>query len=83
MTTSKGELPNERHIHHKVTQSLWQRIILLSVIVYEAAGCLLGGSLLIASPDGRYMDMPVEIMHGAFSDFLIPGLILFGLGIPT
>jgi hypothetical protein len=27
------------------------------------------------------MDMPVRIMHGAFDDFLIPGLILFGLGV--
>ena len=27
------------------------------------------------------MDMPVDIMHGVFRDFLIPGIILFGLGI--
>ena len=27
------------------------------------------------------MDMPVDIMHGAFRDFLIPGIILFTLGI--
>jgi hypothetical protein len=27
------------------------------------------------------MDMPVEIMHGTFKDFLIPGIILFGLGL--
>ncbi|HKR06657.1 MAG TPA: DUF998 domain-containing protein [Bacteroidia bacterium] len=27
------------------------------------------------------MDMPVDIMHGAFPDFLVPGIILFGLGI--
>jgi hypothetical protein len=29
------------------------------------------------------MDMPVEIMHGIFRDFLIPGIILFGLGTLT
>jgi hypothetical protein len=29
------------------------------------------------------MDMPVGIMHGVFRDFLIPGIILFGLGILT
>lgn len=29
------------------------------------------------------MKMPVEIMHGAFPNFLIPGLFLTGLGILT
>jgi hypothetical protein len=64
-----------------VKQSKWQRITLLTVLGYEAAGCLLGGSFLVVAPDGRLMDMPVRIMHGAFPDFLIPGVILFGLGI--
>jgi len=62
-------------------QPRWQRIILLSVLVYEAAGCLLGGSLLILEPTGRYMEMPVNMMNGAFPNFLIPGIILFGLGV--
>jgi hypothetical protein len=70
-TESKGEI---------VRQRKWQRIILLIVIGYEAAGALSGGSLLIAAPDGRIMDMPVSIMHGFFYDFLIPGFILLGLG---
>jgi hypothetical protein len=61
----------------------WQRVILLCIMGYEAAGCLLGGSLLVAAPNGRLMDMPVEILNGVFTDFLIPGLILFGLGILT
>ena len=64
-----------------LNQKRWQRIILLTVLGYEALGCLSGGALLVASPDGRYMDMPVRIMHGTFRDFLIPGVILFGLGI--
>jgi len=58
-----------------------QRIILLTVLGYEAVGCLLGGTLLVAAPDGRIMNMPVYIMHAVFHNFLIPGLILFGLGI--
>lgn len=65
------------------TQRRWQRITLLGVLGYEAAGSLLGGSLLVAAPDGRLMDMPVDIMHGAFPNFLIPGIILFGLGVLT
>lgn len=58
-----------------------QRNILLIVLGYEAAGCLLGGLLLLAAPDGRFMNMPADIMHAVFHDFLIPGFILFGLGI--
>jgi hypothetical protein len=66
---------------HERTQPLWQRMILLSVLAYEGAGSLLGGGLLIAAPDGSLMDMPVSIMHGSFRDFLIPGIILSGLGL--
>jgi hypothetical protein len=62
-------------------QPTWSRIILLIVLGYEAAGAMVGGVLLVASPDGKFMDMPVDIMHGVFSDFLIPGIILLGLGI--
>ncbi len=62
-------------------QRTWQRVTLLTILGYEGAGALLGGTLLVAKPDGRYMDIPVSVMHGTFSDFLIPGLILFALGL--
>lgn len=81
MTTIKIEFSRKEAHRENVTKAGWQRIILLCILGYEAAGCLLGGSLLAAEPDGRLMDMPVDIMHGAFVDFLIPGIILFGLGI--
>ena len=55
--------------------------MLLFILACEAAGALSGGILLVAAPDGRIMDMRVDIMHGVFSDFLIPGILLFGLGI--
>lgn len=64
-----------------VGQPGWQRITLLSVLGYETAGALSGGFLLVLAPDGRLMDMPVEIMHGFFKDFLMPGFMLIGLGI--
>lgn len=64
-----------------VRQPTWQRVTLLIVLGYEGIGALLGGGLLAAKPDGRLMDMPVEIMHGVFRNFFIPGLILIGLGI--
>jgi hypothetical protein len=62
-------------------QPAWQRITLLIVLGYEGAGALLGGIFLVAAPDGRIMEMPIEILHGTFRNFLIPGLILTGLGI--
>lgn len=71
-----------KKIHTKVTQQPnWQRLVLLVVLGYETTGAILGGILLIAAPDGRLMNMPVEIMHGFFPRFLIPGIILLGLGI--
>ena len=71
----------ERDLKQVVDQPGWQRITLLSVLGYETAGALSGGFLLALAPDGRLMDMPVEIMHGFFKDFLIPGFMLIGLGI--
>lgn len=64
-----------------INQPILYRIILLIVLGYEGAGALAGGTLLIIAPDGKLMDMPVDIMHGVFHDFLIPGLLLLGLGI--
>jgi hypothetical protein len=75
------EYHTRQHPQEKIASTRWRRITLLGVLGYEAAGCLLGGSFLIAAPDGRLMDMPVDIMNGVFRDFLIPGILLFGLGI--
>ena len=80
-STAEVYAEKERQPLEKTGQPKWQRIIVLSVLGYEGAGALTGGSLLIVAPDGRLMDMPVEIMHGAFRNFFIPGIILFGLGI--
>jgi hypothetical protein len=70
-----------QNLHYQaVDQVKWQRVILLSILVYEGLGAIVGGLLLILAPDGRYMQMPVGMMHGVFSDFLVPGIILFALG---
>jgi len=61
-------------------QRRWQRNTLLTILGYEGLGALAGGALLIARPDGQLMDIPVGVMHGAFADFLIPGIILFAMG---
>ena len=81
MTTTIVVPKEPQHTHKQVGQPRWLRIILLTVLAYESIGCLLGGILLIAAPDGKYMDMPVDMMHGIFPNFLIPGIILFDLGI--
>ncbi len=62
-------------------QTRAERLTLLIVLGYEAVSALLGGGLLVASPDGRLMDMPVRILHGVFRDFFLPGLLLLGLGV--
>jgi hypothetical protein len=72
---------DRQHAQKLVAQPGWQRVILLVILGYEALGCLLGGVLLVSAPDGRYMKMPVDLMNGVFDDFLIPGILLFGLGI--
>jgi hypothetical protein len=66
--------------YHAADQVKWQRIALLSILIYEGLGAIAGGLLLVVAPDGRYMEMPVELMHGVFNNFLVPGLILFALG---
>jgi hypothetical protein len=64
-----------------IKQPLWQRIILLFVLGYEGLGGIIGGFFLIIQPDGHLMQMPVEIMHGTFSNFLFPGILLSILGL--
>jgi hypothetical protein len=81
METTVEYSANKRRDKKVVYQTHWKYIVMLCILAYEAVGCLLGGSFLIAEPNGKLMDMPVDIMHGVFGDFLIPGIILFGLGI--
>jgi hypothetical protein len=57
------------------------RITLLVVLAYEALGSLVGGASLVASPQGRFMKIPLEVLHGTFATFQIPGVILSGLGL--
>ncbi|HVZ12708.1 MAG TPA: hypothetical protein VG965_06795 [Patescibacteria group bacterium] len=59
------------------------RKILLVILAYEGLGGLLGGTLLILGPDGHYMNIPPSVLHGEFADFIIPGIILTGMGLLT
>lgn len=60
-----------------------ERILLLIILAYEGWGGVTGGTLLTFAPDGHIMKMSPDIMNGFFPDFLIPGLILTGMGILT
>ena len=41
-------------------------------------GAVICGTLLIIGPDGRYLQMPIDMLSKSpFRNFLIPGLILF------
>jgi hypothetical protein len=51
---------------------------LVVVHLFLALGALAGGAVLMASPKGGVIKLPLSDLRGSpFSDFLIPGLILF------
>ena len=56
------------------TIAVW---ILLILLVAQAVGAIGGGAVLVISPDGDIMHMPVsQLDDSPFDSFLIPGLIL-------
>jgi hypothetical protein len=61
--------------HHRRPASVNGLIILQLLLGLGAVG---GGGALLAVPDGSILHMPLDILkYSPFSDFLIPGLILF------
>ncbi len=56
----------------------WSLYVLLSLLLFQGVSGLGGGIVLMIKPDGSLIHMPVSILHGSvFSNFLIPGVILF------
>ena len=55
------------------------RNILISLLLFLGIGALSGGITLIISPSGKLLGgLPVSILdHSPFTNFLIPGIILF------
>ena len=46
--------------------------------IFLAIGALLGGGMLILSPSGHLLGMPLSLLAGTpFQSFLVPGLLLF------
>ena len=53
-------------------------VALIVVQLFQAVGALGGGAELVASPRGGIIKVPLRDLNGSpFSDFLIPGIILF------
>ena len=56
------------------------RNILLFLLAFLGLGAILGGGVLIISPSGKLFGMPLSMLEKSpFSNFLIPGIILFGV----
>lgn len=55
-----------------------ERNILVLLLLLLGIGALFGGGVLIASPSGKLIGMPLTLLaHSSFPNFLIPGIILF------
>lgn len=55
-------------------------LVLALLLILLAVDAIVGGVLLIADPAGGLLGMPVSLLEGSpFRDYLVPGLILFGL----
>lgn len=60
------------------------RLTAVILLAFNGIGALYGGGMLIYDPSGAMLGLPKETLkHSPFSDFFLPGLILFvilGLG---
>jgi hypothetical protein len=56
--------------------------LLTVLLVFWGVGAVGGGFFLASAPDGSGMGFDPALLDGTpFPDFLVPGLILFGLGV--
>lgn len=56
------------------------RNILLSLLAILGLGAIFGGGVLIISPSGKLLGMPLSLLNNSpFNNFLIPGIILFSV----
>jgi hypothetical protein len=54
------------------------RNLLIGLLLFLGIGALGGGGVLIISPSGSMIGMPLSLLaHSPFPSFLIPGIILF------
>lgn len=54
------------------------QILAVLILIFNGISACFGGWMLITSPDGSLLGMTVSLLaHSPFSDFLIPGIVLF------
>jgi hypothetical protein len=54
--------------------------ILMILLAFLGLGAIGGGGVLIISPSGELMGMPLSLLdRSPFTNFLVPGIILFGV----
>ena len=54
------------------------RNLLITLLAFLGIGAIGGGAVLVISPSGKLMGMPLSMLNPSpFYDFLIPGIILF------
>lgn len=54
------------------------RNFLIGLLAFLGLGAIGGGGVLIISPSGKLIGMPLSMLsHSPFTNFLIPGIILF------
>ncbi|MFP2994427.1 hypothetical protein ABN763_00885 [Spongiivirga sp. MCCC 1A20706] len=55
----------------------WKNL-LIALLAFLGLGAVYGGSLLIISPSGKLLGMPIYLLESTpFNNFLIPGIFLF------
>jgi len=54
--------------------------ILMALLAFLGLGAIGGGGVLIISPDGTLIGMPIPMLdHSPFESFLLPGIILLSV----
>jgi hypothetical protein len=48
--------------------------------LFVSVSAVIGGALLVARPDGSLLKLDVGLSEGTFASWLIPGVLLIGLG---
>ncbi|MEP7265024.1 MAG: hypothetical protein ABI772_11030 [Bacteroidota bacterium] len=57
-----------------------ERNILIALLIFLGLGAIGGGGVLIISPNGKLIGMPLSMLKDSpFNNFLVPGIILFML----
>jgi hypothetical protein len=57
-----------------------RRWILFALLLFNGISAVVAGSMLIHTPDGSSMMMPLSMLeHSPFQSFRIPGLLLFSI----